>query len=82
MNLHKDPSSWVRVSPQHALNGSKAQGENVLKMAVDDIGRMDTEIQRLRKALQDIADTAINLDLSNKGAVKHMLTIAQSALKE
>lgn len=51
MNLHKDPSSWVKVSPKFALQGSAAQAENVLQMALDDIGRLDAEIVRLRAAL-------------------------------
>jgi len=40
MNLNKDPASWRRVSVEAVMAGSKAQGENVLRMAIEDILRL------------------------------------------
>ncbi len=48
MNLNKDPDSWRRVSVDAVISGSRAQGENVLRMAIEDILRLDAECQSLR----------------------------------
>lgn len=37
MNLNKDPESWRRVSVEAVMSGSKAQAENVLRMAIEDL---------------------------------------------
>lgn len=51
MNLNKDPESWARVSPAAALGGSKAQGENVLKMAIEDIARLSAQLNRANRII-------------------------------
>lgn len=65
MNLNKDPESWARVSPEAALGGSKAQGENVLKMAIEDIGRLHAELQQAKKPTKR----------AKPGAVEHVAEI-------
>lgn len=58
MNLNKDPSSWARVVPEIVLAGSRAQQLYVMQMAIEDIGTLSTEIERLRR----VALTAGNPD--------------------
>lgn len=52
MNLNKDPESWARVAPDAVIDGSKAQAENVLRMALEDIGRLGNEVDRLRNLVR------------------------------
>lgn len=40
MNLNKDVSSWAAVSAASVASGSRAQVENVLTMALEDIQRL------------------------------------------
>ncbi len=40
MNLNKDPERWRRVSVAAVMDGSRAQCENVLRMAIEDILRL------------------------------------------
>lgn len=44
--MNKDPESWRRVSVELVIAGSKARGENVLRMAIEDILRLDAERNR------------------------------------
>lgn len=50
MKLNKDPESWRRVSVEAVMSGSQAQGENVLRMAIEDILRLDAQLQAERRA--------------------------------
>lgn len=52
MNLNKDASSWAKVIPKSVIAHSSPQAaENVLAMALEDIGKMDFEIVRLKRLL-------------------------------
>ncbi|MGW1422736.1 hypothetical protein ACWAT4_21780 [Bradyrhizobium manausense] len=48
MNLNKDPESWAKVDACAATNGSQAQSENVMKMALQDIQRLAAELRAVR----------------------------------
>lgn len=48
MNLNKDPESWARVDAAAVTSGSRAQAENVLKMALKDIAMLAKELEAAR----------------------------------
>lgn len=48
MNLNKDAESWAKVDPKAVTAGSQAQSENVLRMALQDIARLNAELQSVR----------------------------------
>lgn len=50
MHINKDVESWAKVVPSAVLAGSKAQGENVIAMALADIQTLGREIGRLQDA--------------------------------
>lgn len=52
MDLNKDPDAWRRLSAEAVMARSLVQGEQVLRMAIEDILRMDAEIARLRAMLE------------------------------
>ncbi len=49
-NLNKDPDSWRRVSVEAVMSGSRAQGKNVLRMAIEDILRLSDDPRRGARA--------------------------------
>ena len=61
MNLNKDPSSWARVVPDAALQGSRAQQVNVLQMAIEDIAKLSTELDRLHAASTNLIAAIDNM---------------------
>ncbi|WP_441235618.1 hypothetical protein [Bradyrhizobium sp. 930_D9_N1_4] len=48
MNLNKDAESWARVDPRAVTQGSQAQAENVLKMALQDIAKLAAELETVQ----------------------------------
>jgi len=56
MNLNKDVSSWAAVSPASVAAGSRAQVENVLQMALEDIARLGRAAASERDAREKMDD--------------------------
>lgn len=54
MNLNKDLESWACVEPEIVLSGSKAQGVNVMKMALEDIQSLGRELFELREVVRNM----------------------------
>ena len=51
--MNKDPDSWRRVSVEAVMSGSRAQGENVLRMAIEDILQLEERIANAKAMLSE-----------------------------
>jgi hypothetical protein len=49
MRLNRTPAEWAKVDPKAVVDGSKAQAENVLKMALQDIALLSTNSDRIER---------------------------------
>jgi hypothetical protein len=49
MKLNRTPEEWAKVDPKAVVDGSKAQAENVLKMALQDIARLAADGDRIER---------------------------------
>lgn len=49
LNLNKDPSSWRRVLPDAVMAGSREQGENVLRMAIEDLLKLSDAYEEVTR---------------------------------
>lgn len=52
MPMNKDPDSWLKVKALSVCAGSRAQVENVLQMALEDIATLAHSNQMLRNQLK------------------------------
>jgi hypothetical protein len=55
MSLNKDPESWAKVDARAVTSGSSAQSENVLRMALQDIARLNKRLEAVRADRDRIA---------------------------
>lgn len=47
--MNKTPEEWAKVSPAAVTEGSRAQAQNVLQMALEDIAAMATLLKEQDK---------------------------------
>jgi len=55
MKVFHEPEAWSHVKPKAVVEGSAAQAENVLTMALHDIAQMAAEISAIRSDRDRIA---------------------------
>jgi chromosome segregation ATPase len=65
--MNKDVERWARVSVDAVFSGREAQARNMLKMALQDIGRLGADLAASRAELKDmeLRETLLQKSLIN-----------------